>query len=246
MQSTPTKPQEASSSERAQLVIWHLTDSALPTGGFAHSAGMETYIQSGAIDDADTFAEWLKGYLYQATFNDALAVRFAVELHNSTIGWDEKVARLNQLDRLLHATLTPKELRAAMQSMGKRMSKVARIVDADDMLVEEYDRGLRAREYKGNPGIALGLVLAAAGVDEYTAAKAYLMQLATSMVQNAIRAIPLGQDAGQRLLVGVYGLVTEFAQQAMEHTVHDLGVAAPDMEIAQMEHEFLRSRMFMS
>ena len=133
-----------------------------------------------------------------------------------------------------------------MRSMGKRMSKVARIVDADDMLVEEYDRGLRAREYKGNPGIALGLVLAAAGVDGYTAAKAYLMQLATSMVQNAIRAIPLGQDAGQRLLVGVYGLVTEFAQQAMEHTVHDLGVAAPDMEIAQMEHEFLRSRMFMS
>ncbi|MCI6205879.1 MAG: urease accessory protein UreF [Corynebacterium glucuronolyticum] len=246
MQSTLTDASVGEMQERAQLVIWHLTDSALPTGGFAHSAGMETYINSGTIDDAASFATWLRGYLYQATFNDALAVRFAVELHNSTSGWDEKVNRLKQLDRLLYATLTPKELRTAMLSMGKRMSKVAKIVDAEDQLVEEYDRGLRAREYKGNPGIAIGLVLAAAGVKDYTATKAYLMQLATSMIQNAIRAIPLGQDAGQRLLVGVYGLVTQFAQEAMERTIHDLGIAAPDMEIAQMEHEFLRSRMFMS
>ena len=99
---------------------------------------------------------------------------------------------------------------------------------------------------RGNPGIAFGLVLGAAGVEEYTAVEAYLMQLATSMVQNAIRAIPLGQDAGQRLLVGVYDWVSRYAAVTMEHTIHDLGVAAPDMEIAQMEHEFLHSRMFMS
>lgn len=246
MPSTPTSPVSGSVMERAQLVVWHLTDSALPTGGFAHSAGMETYLQQGIIEDADTFAQWLEAYLYQATFNDALAVRFAVELQQSDLTGEEKAAKLKELDLLAFATLTPKELRSAMQSMGRRMSKVARIVDGTDALVEEYDRGLRAREYKGNPGIALGLVLAAAGVDTYTAVKAYLMQLATTMVQNAIRAIPLGQDAGQRLLVGAYDHITHFAADTMEHTLADLGVAAPDMEIAQMEHEFLRSRMFMS
>lgn len=238
MQSTPTN--------RAQLVIWHLTDSALPTGGFAHSAGMETYLQRDVIHDAESFAHWLRGYLYQATFNDALAVRFAVELQNAKLEVAERVEKLRELDALVHATQTPKELRAAMQSMGRRMSKVAKIVDDEDPLVGEYDRGLRAREYKGNPGIAFGLVVAAAGVDERVAVEGYLMQLATSMVQNAIRAIPLGQDAGQRLLVGVYDLVSQFADVTLGHSFYDLGVAAPDMEIAQMEHEFLRSRMFMS
>lgn len=241
MQSTPTNPTNA----RARLVIWHLTDSALPTGGFAHSAGMETYVQRGVIDDPDTFAHWLKGYLYQASFNDALAVRFAVELQEAGLKEAEAVVKLAELDALCHATQTPKQLRAAMQSMGKRMSK-ASIVEPDDVLVAEYARGLAAREYKGNPGIAAGLVLAAVGVDQHTAVESYLMQLSTSMVQNAIRAIPLGQDAGQRILVNSYEHIARCADLTMEHTLQDLGVAAPDLEIAQMEHESLHSRMFMS
>lgn len=239
MQSTPTNP-------RARLVIWHLTDSALPTGGFAHSAGMETYVQRGVIDDPETFAHWLKGYLYQASFNDALAVRFAAELQEAGLPEAEAVVKLAELDALCHATQTPKQLRAAMQSMGKRMSKVASIVEPNDALVTEYARGLAAREYKGNPGIAAGLVMAAVGVDQHTAVESYLMQLANSMVQNAIRAVPLGQDAGQRILVNSYEHIARCADLAMEHTLQDLGVAAPDLEIAQMEHESLHSRMFMS
>ena len=113
-------------------------------------------------------------------------------------------------------------------------------------LVAEYDAGLRERRYKGNPGIAAGLVLRAAGVDEHTAAAAYLMQMASSMTQNAIRAIPLGQDAGQRILIDVYEYLPGFAEETLTHDVPDLGVSFPRLEIAQMQHQYMRSRMFMS
>ncbi|SES09986.1 urease accessory protein UreF [Corynebacterium cystitidis] len=239
MQNIPT-------SRRAQLVVWHLTDSALPTGGFAHSAGLETYVQADDVHNPETYGAWLHGYLRQASFNDALAVKLAVELHTSSASEDEKLAGLEQLDTLLHAAQTPKQVRVSMNSMGKRMARVASIVAPEDVLVDKYEKAITAREMHGNPGIAAGLALAASGVDQREAVDAYLMQMANSMTQNAIRAIPLGQDAGQRVLVGAYPAIERAGDMTMEHTVADLGVVAPRLEIAQMQHEALRSRMFMS
>lgn len=231
---------------RASLVVWHITDSALPTGAFAHSAGMETFIQRDEVSDPDSYLQWLIGYLHQATFGEALAVLLAVRLQAAGLQAEEAVEELKLLDELCHSTQTPVELRASMQAMGKRMAKVSRIIDSTDALVEEYEAGLRERRYYGNPGIAAGLVLDAAGVDELTAVRAYLMQMATSMTQNAIRAIPLGQDAGQRILIDVYEYLPGFAEETLTHDVPDLGVSFPRLEIAQMQHQYMRSRMFMS
>ena len=65
MQNTPTNA-------RANLVVWHITDSALPTGAFAHSAGLETYIQRDEVHDPETYLRWLVGYLHQATYGLSL------------------------------------------------------------------------------------------------------------------------------------------------------------------------------
>lgn len=230
----------------ANLVVWHITDSALPTGAFAHSAGLETYIQKEEVSDPDSYLHWLRGYLHQATYGEALAVLLTLRLRGGAEDSQVMVETLAELDALTHATQTPKELRASMQAMGRRMSKVARIIEPEDPLVVEYDEGLRARKYKGNPGIAAGLALGAAGVDELTAVSAYLTQMANSMTQNAIRAIPLGQDAGQRILVAVYEDIPQLAAATLQRDMLDLGVSFPRLEIAQMEHEYMRSRMFMS
>lgn len=239
MQNTPTNP-------LAELAVWHLTDSALPTGGFAHSAGLEIYIQSEEVHDPETYGSWLAGYLRQSSYNDALALRLAYQLHSSGQPLDEATESLRELDQLVHACQTPKQVRASMNSMGKRMSKVAKIVDDQDPLVVAYEQGIASRTMHGNPGIAAGLVFSASGVAEETAVMAYIMQLANSMTQNATRAIPLGQDAGQRVLVQTYPVIKQAAEMTMQHTLADLGAVAPRLEIAQMQHESLRSRMFMS
>ena len=244
MPNTPTNAvdsAETSTSGYAQLVLWHLTDSALPTGGFAHSAGMEVSVQSGEIDSPDTYGRWLHGYLRQASFSEALAVRFAVELQQAALSVEEKQEHLHALDRLVHACQTPKQVRTSMNSMGKRMSRVAAIIAPEDPLVAHYKKSLTGRSLRGNPGVAAGLVLGSVGVGAREAVTAYLMQMA-----NAIRAIPLGQDAGQRVLVQAYPAITQAAQMTMAHDVSDLGVVAPRLEVAQMAHESLISRMFMS
>ena len=239
MQNTPTDV-------RRKLVTWHLTDSALPTGGFAHSAGLETFVQDDRVADPDSFAKWLHGYLRQASFNDALAVKCAVQLYQREGSEEEKLATLRELDTLLHACQAPKQVRASMNSMGKRMARIASFIAPEDFLVTQYAQATAEHQMHGNPGIAAGLALAAAGISLEDAISAYLMQMANSMTQNAIRAIPLGQDAGQQVLVQTYDAVEAAAARTTSHAIADLGVVAPRLEVAQMAHESLRSRMFMS
>src|SRR5439155_820072 len=46
--------------------LWQLADSAFPTGGFAHSAGLEAALQLGEIPDSPAFERFLRDALWQA------------------------------------------------------------------------------------------------------------------------------------------------------------------------------------
>lgn len=60
----------------ADFLLLHLSDSALPTGAFAHSFGFETYMDAERITNAEEFQDWLKVLLkVQLTSSDALAMR---------------------------------------------------------------------------------------------------------------------------------------------------------------------------
>lgn len=231
---------------RSKLITWHLTDSALPTGAFAHSAGLETYIQRDIVSDAASYSAWLSAYLLQASYTEALALRFAMELATSERSDEEKLDGLAELDRLCHVSQTPRQVRTSMNAMGKRMAKVATITVSDDPLISAYLAGIDDGSYHGNPGIAAGLAFGASQISIEDGVYAYLLQMASSMTQNAIRGIPLGQDAGQRVLAESYAYIEKSGAATLEHTLADLGSVAPGLEVAQMMHESLHSRMFMS
>jgi urease accessory protein len=75
---------------------------------------------------------------------------------------------------------------------------------------------------------------------------AYLFAAATSLTQNAVRAIPLGQNAGQRLLRQAADDVAAAVERVSHLTLDDFGAVTPGLEISQMRHEHQRARMFMS
>jgi urease accessory protein len=76
--------------------------------------------------------------------------------------------------------------------------------------------------------------------------ESYLAGAAAALVQNAVRAVPLGQMAGQRLLGRLRPAIAAAAARVLELPAEDFGAAAPGLEVAQMRHEHLRARMFMS
>lgn len=240
-----------------QLPLAQLCDSALPTGAFSHSFGLETYICEGVVDGEASFVSWLRALVStQLTFSEGLGLRLAFE----AVAADDWEA-IAHLDALLVAQAVPLQVRRAGVTMGRRMLTIARLaLEGTDggrllsryaALIDTRDTG-DTGDTKGSGGCrshpAIVLAIAGYALEAPAAAvtAAYLQSSVISLTQNAVRAIPLGQDAGQRAIASVRGDVRAAVRRIGGLDEMDLGAAAPGIEISQMRHERQRARMFMS
>ena len=240
-----------------QLPLAQLCDSALPTGAFSHSFGLETYICEGVVDGEASFVSWLRALVStQLTFSEGLGLRLAFE----AVAADDWEA-IAHLDALLVAQAVPLQVRRAGATMGRRMLTIARLaLEGTDggrllsryaALIDTGDTG-NAGGTKGSGGCrshpAIVLAIAGYALEAPPAAvtAAYLQSSVISLTQNAVRAIPLGQDAGQRAIASVRGDVRAAVRRIGGLDETELGAAAPGIEISQMRHERQRARMFMS
>ncbi|WP_426765231.1 urease accessory protein UreF [Pseudarthrobacter sp. 1G09] len=218
-----------------QLALQQLVDSALPTGAFAHSLGFETYVDAGVVADEASFGVWLSAFVSQSlTYSDGLAVRLLYE-----------GADLGELDSLLSASLLPREVREASVKMGGRLLEIGAEVFPSAALNLYRDSVARCRA-AGHQPLAFAVVARSLGVPLQEALTAYLFATVTSLTQNAVRAIPLGQNAGQRILRKAHDDVAAAIEAIAHLTPDDFGAVSPGLEISQMRHERQRARMFMS
>jgi urease accessory protein len=218
-----------------QLALRQLTDSALPTGAFAHSLGFETYIERGLVRDEESFGRWLRAFLsQQLTYSDALAMRFLYE-----------GVPVAELDGLLTAQLLPRQVREASVKMGNRLIEIGVEVFPSPELAE-YRALVSTGRAVGHQPLAFAVVARSLGVPPAEAIAAYLFATVTSLTQNAVRAIPLGQTAGQRVLRKAHDGVAAAVERAARLAPDDFGAVSPGLEISQMRHERQRARMFMS
>ncbi|WP_308219394.1 urease accessory protein UreF [Glutamicibacter halophytocola] len=195
-------------------------------------------METGQVHDEASFAHWLRLFLEQSlTYTDGLLLRLAFEADNDQ--------RIIELDRLIHASALPRQLRIAAQKMGARMLAVA-LAGFPVPPLRSYQQAVQAGTGTGHPAIAYALAARGAGAPLADALSSYLFSTATSLTQNAIRAIPLGQDAGQRVIRQMHETVNAAVAKIFTLDDQDLGVATPGLEIAQMRHEHQRARMFMS
>lgn len=220
------------------FLLLHLSDSALPTGAFAHSYGFETYVSDERITNSEEFQDWLKVMLkVQMTSADAVAIRF---FYANPTG--EELARL---DERLYAGTPAREVREANSRMGTRMAEI--IAETyQTPLVIEYLTAIRARESSGHPALALAAVAHSAGIDVERAINAHLTATVSSLIQNAVRGIPLGQMAGQQVMFHMRTPIAEAVKRSAFMDETDFCSGDPGLDISQMIHETQRARLFMS
>ena len=220
------------------LALLQFTDSFFPTGAFAHSFGLETYVQDGHVHDRETLESFLRSTLYHGIrTGDALAVALG---YNAT-----EVELIVDLDRRLTAMKTPRELREGSVKIGKQFLRNAATLEEREML-DKYMKRTQMGECAGHHAIAYGLVGSAAQIDLSLTLLGYLHAFVVSQVSAAVRLIPLKPTDGQRVIRHLRSDLLEIARFAQTADMHSLGGFTPGLDIQSMRHERLYSRLFIS
>jgi urease accessory protein len=223
------------------LSLLQFTDGLFPAGAYAHSFGLEACAQSGQVSDAAGVEAFLRAYLEGcAGPTDAVAVVCAWREAKN-----ENLAPCLSLDEMLDAMKTPSELRDASRQMGRQTLRVATHLPCHSLL-EEFGKAVAGEITPGHHPIVFGMIGGILGWDALEMASAYLYSTSAALVGAALRLLPLGQLAGQRILWNVKPLIAALAEEAQHKNEQDMWSFATALEIASMRHALLDARLFRS
>jgi urease accessory protein len=223
------------------LSLLQFSDGLFPAGSYAHSQGLETYVQNAMVYDAAGAAKFLKAYLRgSAGPSDAVAVVNAMRAARKC-----DLMRCLEIDAIINAIKLPTELRDASRQLGRQTLRVALALH-DDSVAAKFEVSVESALTPCHHAVVFGIVGAALGWQLQDAARAYLYSSAAAIAGAALRLIPLGQLQAQKLIYGALPLIASLARSAVEMDISEMTSFAPGLEIAAMRHAALKERLFRS
>ncbi len=223
------------------LSLLQFTDGLFPAGAYAHSFGLESSVQSGEVRDAEGVEAFLRAYLEGcAAPADAVA-----SLCARRAAAEGNLASCLALDEMLDAMKAPGELRDASRQMGRQTLRVATHLPCHPLL-KEFGGAVANEITPGHHPVVFGMIGGILGWDALEMTNAYLYSTSAALVGAALRLLPLGQLAGQRIVWNVRPLIATLAEEARHKNERDMWSFAPALEIASMRHALLDARLFRS
>ena len=224
------------------FLLLQINDALFPIGGYSHSYGLETYIQKGLVTDEASAGAFLDSYIRKSLkYTGLLAVR---------LSWraaaEGNLEKLSRLEEVMEASRVPREIREAAQKLGSRFVKTVSALELG-CGTEIFERYRKEREGKTvSHCCAYGVFCASLQIPEEEAVSGFLYAQVSAMVTNCVKAIPLSQTAGQKLLSGCYPALCQIQKETAEMGEEWLCASAPGFDLRSMQHESLYSRLYMS
>ena len=231
--------------DTALLQLMWLASPALPVGGFSYSEGLEAAVEARHVYDEQSAGDWLVQQLHASLARADLAVvASAVEAVRAG-----NAERVQALDQWVRQTRETSELRQQSEQMGRSLSDWMHSVGWGDAGTPAV-RGSAGVRLPAHPQptypVSFAIAAATTSASPRHIALTYAFSWSENMVQAAIKAVPLGQSSGQRILARLAADIPAAVDHALALDDDTRQSFTPMLAILSAQHETQYSRLFRS
>ncbi|CAO3635592.1 unnamed protein product [Cunninghamella blakesleeana] len=236
------------SNETSSWLLYILTDSALPTGGFVASSGLEATFQAGLLTK-----ESLPSFVQSSAHSYASQTLCFVKAGFEAIDKQDAILYLNECDDICEAVMVTNTVaRRASLAQGVAMLTLYLKCFTDSRpekevkLVKKWKLSIRAGTTQGHFPICFGLICRLLDVDLENTLHLWLYLFARTLYSSAVRLNLVGPYEAQKLLFDSRPSVEAVINQTRHLTMEDCCQTNPLLDVCQGMHDRLYSRLFNS
>lgn len=220
--------------------LMQLASPALPIGGYSYSQGLEAAIHSGLVKDGPTAEAWIED-VFLGVFAKSEAPLW---LMNYEAWCNEDVVAVTNLNEYFLVSRETSELRAETEQMGWSLLQIAESLSWGGESLSQLSLIKPLSLLTAHSYACFHL-----NIQPKNGLAAYAFSWIENQVAASLKAIPLGQVAGQQILTKIRLLLPNMVQEAEQRTISNLSMIenfSPMLAILSSRHETQYSRLFRS
>jgi urease accessory protein len=217
------------------LRLLQLVSPGLPIGMYSYSQGLERAVEDGWINNAEQTANWLQGLLQNGLSKVDLPI--LARLYDAWSQHDSSA--IEHWSQILIACRETSELRNEDKQTGQALARLLINLELPEALgwVKRADASLAT---------LFALAAARWEINKADAMAGYLWGWLENQVLCAVKLVPLGQVAGQKLLINLAGELPALVDRALSMRDDEIGGSCFGLALTSSRHEMQYSRLFRS
>ncbi len=224
-----------------ELGVMQLSDSFFPTGIFATSNGLEFLFTEKKIQGMTDLVEMIRtNIIQQIGPSDCVALANAFDSASK-----HDFDKVSEADDIVFATKSIKEIRDASVRSGIQLVKcVAGFVE--DKMINQYQKNIAENRVHGIFPVAFAICCNALKIKKEKCMMMLLYGFTVGMIGAALRLGLIQHFEGQKIIHSIKPIITETIKKNSNKSLEEMWQFAPQMDITQMNHEKMDSKMFIT
>ena len=224
-----------------EISILQLSDSFFPTGLYATSNGLEFLAQEKRLTGKD-LSQFISIYL-----NQIIGPSDCTALGNAYESCKKKdIAILLQIDEYMYHMRLIEETRTASVRSGNQLLKCVISFSKSKKILKEYQNAINKGKATGIYPISFGVVTASLDIPKKNAGIMFLYGFTVSIVGAALRLGILQHFEGQKIIHDLGPVILQTVLENIDRPFENIWQFAPGLDILQMQHEAMNSKMFIT